>query len=547
MIDKFDQENLEHIPYEISNDLGVPKGISGAGGNDIIEDPKDNGISYLRSGKAYGSLVNKLHLIKLVNLDPDDSKAYTGANKSKFEPKTFSDLCTMSGDGAPEYDAEDFIYCKKLNFPINRLITLRRFPKPCTDNIYSSFNQAEPDISRMVTYFDQDVNKLEDILSFSYGMKWKQLTAEMEQASAIGDQSGFTNLSKKVMSVLDPTLAQNALRGENKLNYDPKHDQNKVYGPVDSITETHIRDVGLEFTKEFDLQFDYELRSWNGRTPEFAFKDLIANILATTYNNAKFWGGSRYWVGERPSRFIQKMNFMQPDTIEEFFGKGFKTLKDELGKFKGADAGTNAISALKNALKNGLAIGIGKLLDNVGRPSILVMNSLLTGEPTGFWHVTIGNPDNPIMCIGNLICTGVDVKFPTDSLSYGDFPTKLQVNVKLKPAQPKDKAGIETMFNLGKSRIYYNPKSVKKNSNNEISRRTRRFMGITDDSILSTTANDAFDFLAKNVDIAIDNVKSVGSINPATINKNNSNPLLGIKTADISFNKVRQNAVPLSQ
>jgi hypothetical protein len=96
------------------------------------------------------------------------------------------------------------------------------------------------------------------------------------------------------MSFVDPVLAQNTLRGENKLNYDPKHDQNKVYGPVDSITSTNIRDVGFDYNQEFDLVFEYELRSYGGRTPEFAMKDVIANILATTYNNGKFWPGSRY-------------------------------------------------------------------------------------------------------------------------------------------------------------------------------------------------------------------------------------------------------------
>jgi hypothetical protein len=480
-MENLSDKNISFIPYEIANNIAVPKGANS---------------SLINNGPAYGSLINKLHLIKLSNLNPDDSKAYSGENKSKFEPKTFSDLCKMSANGAQQYDAEDFLYCKKLDFPINRLITLRRFPLPCTDNIYNSFNQSQPDIARMVTYFDQDVNKMEDILSFSYGMKWKLLTAEMEQASTIGDQSGFSGLSKKVMGYIDPVMAQNKLKGQNALDYDPKHDQNKVYGPVDSITETNIRDVGLEFTKDFDLQFDYELRSINGRTPEFAFKDLIANILAVTYNNAKFWPGSRYWVGERPSQFLNHMQYMNPDNMDEFLSGAFKDLKATLGGF--AKKGS-AINQLKNLMSNGLAMALGKILDNVGRPSILVMNSLLSGEPTGFWHVTIGNPDNPIMCIGNLICTGVDVKFPTDSLSYGDFPTKLQVNVKLKPGQPKDKAGIETMFNHGKSRIYYNPKSIKvSNNNSQISKRARSFNGFTEQAI-DETIKGVFDFVADKV------------------------------------------------
>ena len=485
---------IEYKGYEKSSNIAIPKGAKS---------------ELINKGDAYGSMLNKLHLIKLVNISPFDTDY---AVNPKFKPKTAYDLCLMGGetDGATQYDIDDFIYCKHFGHSINKLITLRRFPYPCTDNIYDNKNQAEPDIARMVTYITQDVNKMEDLLGFSYGMKWKELTAEMEQATTIGNQSGFDGLSKKIMSFIDPVMSQNTLRGENKLNYDPKHDQNKSYGPVDSITSTHIRDTGFDFTKEFDLVFEYDLLSWGGRTPEFAMKDIIANVLATTYNNGKFWPGSRYWVGERPSQFLDHFKFMQPDTVDEFFKKGIDELKGAVAKF-----GTpqSAIKQLKNVLQNGMAMAIGKMLDSVGRPSIIVMNSLLSGEPTGYWHVTIGNPDNPMMCIGNLICTGVDVKFPSDNLGLGDFPTKLMVNVKLKPGMPKDKAGIEMMFNMGKQRIYYNPRSVtiSKNRSN-ISRIARGFYGY-DKGDINRMLDQTFDFVAeKATQVLYDTTESISAL-----------------------------------
>jgi hypothetical protein len=36
----------------------------------------------------------------------------------------------------------------------------------------------------------------------------------------------------------------------------------------------------------------------------------------------------------------------------------------------------------------------------MGRPQIVGLNALLTGEDTGEWHVMIGNPANPMMSIG---------------------------------------------------------------------------------------------------------------------------------------------------
>jgi hypothetical protein len=483
-------DHIEQVPYVPATNIAVPKGAN----KDLIN-----------KGEIWGSLANKLHLIKLANNYPANDKDYKKNGDDRFVAKTFTDLCrsTSAVNGAVQYEIDDFLYTKNLGFPINKMITLRRFPYPCTDNIYDKFNQAEPDIARMVTYFDQDVNKLEDLLAFSYNMKWKELTADMEQGSSIGPQSGFTGWMAKTMAVIDPSLSSQTLKGENAMNYDPKHDQNKVFGPVDSLNMTHIRDVGLEFNKEFDVTFEYEMRSIGGRTGEFAFKDIIANVLAVTYNNAKFWPGSRYWVGERPSKFLENFRFLSPESADDFLSKGYDQLKHALSGFHD---GGSAIAALKSAMSSGLNFALGKLLDKVGRPSILVMNSLLSGEPVGGWHLMIGNPDNPIMCVGNLICTGTDISFPTDALGYGDFPTKLMVKVKLKPGMPKDKAGIETMFNMGKQRIYYNPTTVTQASDpTKISTHSRKFFGF-DPAAIGTTLKETFDFVAQDVQVVQETV-----------------------------------------
>lgn len=475
------------------------------------------------SGATYGSLVNKLHLIKVLNIDPDESKAYINDNKHLFAPKTFSDLCKME-QGAVQYDPEDFLYCKNMGFPINRMITLRRFPYPCTDNIYDLNVQPEPDIARMVTYYDQNINKLEDILGFSYRMKWKELTSEMEQANMQGDQSGFSGMMGKMGKLFDGNLSGNAMAGENANNYDPKNDQNKVYGPVDSIISTHIRDVGLEFEKEFEITFQYELRSISGRTPEYAMKDIISNVLACTYNNGKFWGGSRFWIGERPSKFFKKFAFMNSRDADTFLTGAFSELKSSLSAFNGDKKG-KAVDALKSAMTNGFQLALGKLLDKVGRPSLVLMNSLLNNEPTGYWHLTIGNPDNPIMCVGNLIITDTDVSFPTDSLSYGDFPIKVEFRVKMKPAMPKDRAGIEMMFNMGKQRLYYAPKTIEVSKNkNQLSKQTRSFYGFEQANI-DNMVSQSFDFLSEDTPIVtktvVSNKTSIQKPTPIQANPDN--------------------------
>ena len=471
-------------------------------------------IAGLNKGESSVSILNKLHLIKLAGGYPG-MEIDIPNHKKFFEPKTVIDLCQMNKkEDAVRYDIDDFVYCKNVGLPINRLITLRRFPFPCTDNIFDK-EQDWHDIARMVTYITQDTNKMEDLLSFSYALRWKALNAEMEQASMFGDQSGVSGFMKKVATLFDKQLQANAVSGRSSggpmSQYDPKFDQNRVYGPVDSISETHIRDVGLEFTKEFEITFDYEMRSINGRTAEYAFKDIIANVLACTYNNGKFWGGSRYWVGERPTNFMRKIAYMNSDNAWAILHQATKQIKQAATSLFGTKQ--RALDTLKRLVNGAFAIAMGKILDSVGRPGIIAMNSLLSSEPVGNWHLTIGNPSNPIMVMGNLMMTGVDFKFPTDCLSYGDFPNKMQIVVKLKPAQPKDRAGIEMMFNHGRRRLYYTPRGAKskylkharkeartinditgKNSDGEP---IRNFFGM-EDNALDTTLYETHDFLARD-------------------------------------------------
>lgn len=497
--------------------------------------PKGANQERLLKGKKTNSVINKLHLIKIHGDFPAMEKDIPN-NKGFFEPKTVTDLCKLD-EGAQQYDVEDFLYCKNLGFPINRLITLRRFPYPCTDNIYEKQAAGEPDIARMVTYITQETNKLDDLLSFSYGLKWKELTAEMEQASMYGDQSGLSGFMKKVGNIMDDTLNKNAVSGRSTggpmSQYDPKFDQNKVYGPVDSITNTHIRDVGLEFNKEFEITFEYELRSIGGRTPEYAFKDLIGNILACTYNNGKFWPGARYWVGERPTNFAKRIAYLNSENVDEILQKATADIKSGLKQFFGDKQ--SSLNTLKQVLKGGFALALGKILDSVGRPGILAMNSLLSAEPTGFWHLTIGNPIHPILSIGNLILTGVDFKFPTDSLSYGDFPNKLQVIVKLKPGQAKDRAGIEMMFNRGMERMYYAPKNVKKQeSKNVISKQARSFFNYTNSEV-DAMLSEAYDFIA-------DGVKSITETAVQTYDNLTKNGDNSVSPSNKNFNSMKDNA-----
>ncbi len=87
--------------------------------------------------------------------------------------------------------------------------------------------------------------------------------------------------------------------------------------------------------------------------------------------------------------------------------------------------------------------------------NLLRVKPLMTGEPVGEWHLTVGNPMNPIAVIGNLICTGMKMSM-SDELGVDDFPTSLKFTVALDHGRDRDKGDIESMFNMGQGRFYLN-------------------------------------------------------------------------------------------
>ena len=98
----------------------------------------------------------------------------------------------------------------------------------------------------------------------------------------------------------------------------------------------------------------------------------------------------------------------------------------------------------------------GQLKNALGRPALYAMNSLLPGGNTGLWHVTIGNPKNPIAAIGNLILDDAEITHH-GALGIDDFPSELKVVVKLKHAKPRDMVDIARMYTQGVSGFYNQP------------------------------------------------------------------------------------------
>jgi hypothetical protein len=78
---------------------------------------------------------------------------------------------------------------------------------------------------------------------------------------------------------------------------------------------------------------------------------------------------------------------------------------------------------------------------------------MLSGYPTGDWHLVVGNPLNPIAMIGNLVCTNVKITF-SDDLGPDDFPTEMKATYTLQPGRQRHRGDYESMLNRGNGRLY---------------------------------------------------------------------------------------------
>lgn len=419
------------------------------------------------------------------------------------------------------YLFQDFVFCKWWNkVPNNRMITLRRYPNPVLDNLntpvdFTSSNETImfPPIATAVTYFGDDTgNDLKSILKFSTGVPWGEAKAEVWDLTSTTQPStnevyegAFSGLGlglgshlatiSNALGVLSGGDVGDGLSERNGVPPDPYKDgpyTNRIQGIVNRIDTVKKRDPGINFEMQnLKLKFDYVARPIGGINSKAIMLDILSNFLIMGSPTAQFFGGahrSRIAGRRFPAQNDSALNalykgklFGENGAINEYGNKlntflssaggisGFlsslwEAAKGLLGDLIGSFTGTTPTSLQAdgqsaNTMKEGVKKAITEKMRG-GMPVAYVqgMRALLTGEPVGDWHLTIGNPLNPIAMIGNLICTNIEVEID-DEAGFGpdDFPLGWSITITLDHGMKRDRDAIESMFNFGNGRIYELP------------------------------------------------------------------------------------------
>ena len=414
--------------------------------------------------------------------------------------------------GLARYKMQDFIYLKYYNqIPNNYMITLRRYTRPCEDHMFgldmpattsASMNNYKEDyfaLATAVTYMGEKTgNKLSDILKFDYGANWEDregkteslqspdggLAAQMKNRFRIGDdtlrgegalggQNGWSAPLKNIWRTAAAAAGKNVTMSElfasqhqyEGNTFNARYGET-LYGDVNVVNKVKIRSRGLTYSNSFSLTFEYSLKSLKCVNPRIAMMDILSNFLILTGNYGTFWGGETIFYGNRNIA----PQYGNPDLLRQGkYGEYLKSLAGDvkegfknITQWESLDSGNflqNLWSGLKNGVRNvgsGFLQGlIGNLLGgNIGIAGEgVAVPALLSGKPSGFWHVTVGNPLDPIAMMGNMAVTKTTVEFG-DALGYDDFPTEIKFTVNLEHCMPRDNAMIENMFNGAKGRFY---------------------------------------------------------------------------------------------
>jgi hypothetical protein len=387
------------------------------------------------------------------------------------------------------YRFQDFAYCKYWNLvPNNYLITLRRFPYPTSDNLdaagennprntegYPDRSKFRP-VAQAVTWLGETTgNKISTILGpIETGLKWKNLEAQVNVVSpgspgdaGAGPFSGIASFVGLISGDYGQTQNANSGASAPPDPYEGGPWVNKILGHVNVIDSVMARERGLKFSHKMDIVFEYEARSIGGVNSKAAMLDIMSNLMVLTSATATFWGGANRFSPGAPGNMDPFLGgpkgraaWMRGD-VGGFFeevANQFERAASAISDFLSA-AIEDPIEALKGLAAGSLGVHMKNTTQKGTRGGQL--RAILTGEPTGEWHLTVGNPFNPMMMIGNLICTGCKFEFG-EELGPDDFPTEMKATITLEHGRPRDRDAIESMFNGGGGRLYSLPPDYEK-------------------------------------------------------------------------------------
>lgn len=378
-------------------------------------------------------------------------------------------------------DYADFAYLKNLGvYPTNRLMIARRFPSPTVNNLYKI---DESPMATMVSWMPED----SDFFKVDYGEVWvdgKESSLEGALNSIGGEFSSPKDGKPGLGTILYGGGKAVSLPGWtealqiellNKLGYTDYEANNPPAGNPNLIKESSERFIvsktgqGTGLTGKFSISFvvEYEQKYINGIDPSFVYMDIIQKALIFGTSKSTFMYNVNPQGGDNKLQsFINKLVRGDIDGMIQALVDFVKSLYDALGGVGGilerVQKSFTEISGVAVQLGTGNVNNINlsqdarNVLGNViskYRIKLFSVVQALTGAPSGYWHVTIGNPKKPFFSSGDLTTSNVALSFGR-VLGYNDLPSTIKIEFTLGSARNLGGQEIMDAFNTGQGRTY---------------------------------------------------------------------------------------------
>lgn len=386
----------------------------------------------------------------------------------------------------------DFAYLKNLGvYPNNRMIVARRYPGPVYDDLFYTNDETLRPVASVVSWVPPD----QEFMKIDFNEEWEDHNETIQEifSGIMEEQFGFKMPETPAVLGWTGGLRYDFLK---KLGVTDAGADNVPEGNPNMIMETKRRKTlgnsgGSALASDFEVTLEamYDTSKYiPGIDPGVAYLDIIANLITFGTSNSQF-----YLTGEFGGKLTQLVDLFRQgkwyDVLVMFIDGIINAVKsvanvitdfltdstkksDESGKTEDKAGLAESIGkALIDTLDTALA-SIGKAIISKYKEKIMGALAAMTGAPNGHWHVTIGNPRNPIFMSGDMVCTNVEIELGKE-LGFNDLPTEIKATIKLVPARNLGAQEIASKFNSGKGRIYGRPDeqyiSTQPNNNSKVS------------------------------------------------------------------------------
>ena len=407
-----------------------------------------------------------------------------------YDTSILNILKKLEGTNA-ELRASHFAYLKNVGvFPNNRLMIARRFESGMKSGS-NLFGKGSPAMAVMISWVKQEENFIE----LTFGEEWTEAEADFQailnefgedftKGSKLGNKLGTDSDQGGLGIVPLPGFSETLQRFVwSKMGiFNPGAEQYIPQGEPNLIKTAKRRKLlpasepgsGLRCSFSIKMECEWEQKFISGLDPTIAWLDIINEILRFGTSVSKTFGLSS-GVQDKVMGYVNNPEKLIQDIVKnitEAVTKMRESFQNIVDEFKGTlgpneekeptDEEKKAAEANAEEKKNSVQKAFDTMFENLEtagealirnilgkyKERILGVFSSLTGNPSGPWHISIGNPMRPIFSSGDMLAGDITLTLgPT--LAYNDLPSSIKASFTMTPARPLGLQEIFARFNSG--------------------------------------------------------------------------------------------------